>query len=362
MQLNIEYQDNYQYHYGTANHMWQPYMQRIGELYPNAYFFIQDIGHILCTAIKQNFRWDQLEAVLDKNPIVVLSAHSEGPGWLQIASTVEHMCNHYNIDPRRIILWGGAKTVCALPIKSVITHDIFLNNVNESDVQQQLKSTHHFVMLGRIPRIHRIKAAVAVLARNLDSYGYMSCGCGYHGENSRAPYETHVPAQWQHRFPMLLDGYVDGVQQHIGPITMPEVTGAACNVILESSHEWNVPAWNDPFLTEKTEKCFLLKQLPIWIGARGQAEMARDLGFDLFDDLIDHSYDVEQNPILRLTMAIDQLERICSMPLEQLNSYKQSYLHRFNSNYNLCIKLKFALYDTQYQQFENTVQSILLDR
>lgn len=361
MLLNVEQQDNYQYHYGTANHMWQPYMQRINCLFPNAYFFIHDIGHILCTAIKQNFRWSQLETVLDRNPIVILSAHSEGPGWLQIATTVDHMCNNYNIDPQRIILWSGAKTVCQLPIKTVTTHDIFLNNVAEQNARLQLRPTHHFVMLGRIPRIHRIKAAVLILERRLDHYGYMSCGCGYHGENSRAPYEQHVPTRWQHRFPMLLDGYVDGIQQHEGPITMPEVTGAACNVILETSHEWNVPAWNDPFLTEKTEKCFLLKQLPIWIAAKGQANMARDLGFDLFDDIIDHSYDNESDPIRRMTMAIDQLEQICQMPLNRLIDYKLSQLHRFDYNYDLCIKLKFALYDTQYQQFENTVKSILLD-
>lgn len=361
MAFKVEYGVNYQYHYGTANHLWSPYMHRIHELYPTEYFFIHDIGHILCTAIKDEFLWKEFEAALTHNPIVILSAHTEGPGWLQIASTVDHMCSNYNIDPQRIILWSGAKTSCALPINTVITHDIFLNNVNESDAIQQLTSTHHFVMLGRIPRIHRIKAAVAVLDKGLDQYGYMSCGCGYHGDDPLAPFKHNVPAKWQHRFPMLLDGYVDGVQQHTGPITMPEVTGAACNVILESSHEWNVPAWNDPFLTEKTEKCFLLKQLPIWIGAMGQAEMARDLGYDLFDDLIDHRYDNEPDPEVRLQRSIHQLERICAMPLAQLNNYKRAYLHRFNYNYDLCIKLKFALYDEQYAKFEKVINAIQLD-
>jgi len=58
-------------------------------------------------------------------------------------------------------------------------------------------------------------------------------------------------------------------------------------------------------LTEKFPYCILGRNFPIIVGTLGNVELYRKMGFDMFDDIIDHSYDYEPNPFYRMKMAID---------------------------------------------------------
>jgi hypothetical protein len=58
-------------------------------------------------------------------------------------------------------------------------------------------------------------------------------------------------------------------------------------------HETNDHQHDHIFLTEKTFKVFAWHQLPIFVATPGHVAVVRSLGFDLFDDIIDHSYDTE---------------------------------------------------------------------
>jgi hypothetical protein len=44
------------------------------------------------------------------------------------------------------------------------------------------------------------------------------------------------------------------------------------------------------FLTEKTFKAFAWHQIPIFVATSGHVQVVRELGFDMFDDILDHSY------------------------------------------------------------------------
>ena len=58
-------------------------------------------------------------------------------------------------------------------------------------------------------------------------------------------------------------------------------------------------------LTEKTRHAFVACNFPIFLfGQHGVAHL-RDIGFDVFDDIIDHGYDNISNPFDRITTAID---------------------------------------------------------
>jgi hypothetical protein len=49
-------------------------------------------------------------------------------------------------------------------------------------------------------------------------------------------------------------------------------------------------AVNKPLLSEKTYKIFAVGQIPIMCGPQHAVSHLRDLGFDMFDDIVDHSY------------------------------------------------------------------------
>jgi hypothetical protein len=95
--------------------------------------------------------------------------------------------------------------------------------------------------------------------------------------------------------------------------------------------------YNTITVTEKTWIPFKIHQIPVYISQRGYVNELRSLGFDLFDDIVDHGYDNESSPIKRIKMAMNEVEKLSEMDLIQF--YKNNYI-RFIKNNILCQTLK----------------------
>jgi hypothetical protein len=96
---------------------------------------------------------------------------------------------------------------------------------------------------------------------------------------------------------------------------------------------------SDPYIitfTEKVIKPFLSKQIPLFFGLPGLIELLRKLGFDVYDDIVNHSYDLESDPIKRLDLILDELDRLTKIDLLE---YKNKNTDKFDNNYNLLFKL-----------------------
>lgn len=89
--------------------------------------------------------------------------------------------------------------------------------------------------------------------------------------------------------------------------------------------------------TEKAWAPFKLHQIPIYGSVTGYVSTLRNMGFDLFDDVVDHSYDNELDNIKRLQLAVDQLEKVSKLNLVQF--YRKNY-SRFVKNNLLSEELK----------------------
>jgi len=63
----------------------------------------------------------------------------------------------------------------------------------------------------------------------------------------------------------------------------------------------------------------------------------RNMGFDLFDDVVNHSYDSELDNVKRLQLAVDQLEKVSKLNLVEF--YRKNY-SRFIKNNLLSEELK----------------------
>jgi hypothetical protein len=72
--------------------------------------------------------------------------------------------------------------------------------------------------------------------------------------------------------------------------------------------------------TSFTERCYLLTEktlnsiyglnFPILLSGKGAVELLRNMGMDMFDDVIDHSYDQCENPIDRLYTALEKNTKV----------------------------------------------------
>jgi len=61
----------------------------------------------------------------------------------------------------------------------------------------------------------------------------------------------------------------------------------------------------ETILTEKTIMAIWSGTIPIWVGGWKCADTMRDFGFDVFDDVIDHSYQDLSDPINRCCQAVE---------------------------------------------------------
>lgn len=113
-------------------------------------------------------------------------------------------------------------------------------------------------------------------------------------------------------------------------------------VVAESSHN------NLPFKTEKCVKPFYNLQFPIIFGHKGIIKDLRDEGFDMFDDIIDHSYDnivvesttslTRNDVILKSNMITNELLKLSKLDIHSIYlKNKDRFLHNQENLYKKTI-------------------------
>lgn len=201
-----------------------------------------------------------------------------------------------------------------------------------------------FLCLMRRPSVSRAKLASQL--RLLDhvrmSFGSMSTA------NTLGDYRSWLPDSC---LPMLIDGQItrDNGREH--DQAWPVFKQCLVNVVAESSSQSDPGVWRSQFISEKTFKAFGLRQIPIWWAVPGLVHNVRLLGFDLFDDLVDHGYDQEPDETARLELAMAQIQKFAQMSLAQCNELKRSLIPRFNKNFDL-VKTFAAQCDQWYNRLE----------
>jgi hypothetical protein len=88
-----------------------------------------------------------------------------------------------------------------------------------------------------------------------------------------------------------------------------------CNIVMET--HFDADQSGGAFLTEKTFKPIKHGQLFFIAGPAGSLQVLRDLGYSVFDDILDNSYDQEQNHTQRW-MALTRSIYFAQQELPQL--------------------------------------------
>lgn len=98
-------------------------------------------------------------------------------------------------------------------------------------------------------------------------------------------------------------------------------------------------------ITEKTQNSVFGCNFPIWISSPGTVKFLRNMGLDVFDDVIDHSYDTIENPINRLYQAISNNKDILLNP--NIKNIWKKNKHRFEKNVNFIKKEMYEFYSSR---------------
>jgi hypothetical protein len=206
-----------------------------------------------------------------------------------------------------------------------------------------------FLALARLAKYQRLQFIIKMIQNGLDKESILSCGSGDE-EITVSEVFKDVPVEIRHLFPIIPNG--TKISRHEGSTGIdPIFKKCLINIVLESNYENNLfdisgppsHCWDRLFYTEKTDKCFYMEQMPIFLAKTGYVAELRRLGFDLFDDIIDHSYDNEINPYIRIDSVISECKRLHEIGISNLlTTYNIS--ERLARNKLLPIKIREQYY------------------
>jgi hypothetical protein len=115
--------------------------------------------------------------------------------------------------------------------------------------------------------------------------------------------------------------------------------------------------FDDTKFISYSEKTWRVIQLPrpwILFSSVKAIHYLRTWGFDVFDDVIDHSYDLEPDPIQRQLMCLEQLDRPLHYDQQTLINYEK----RAEYNRNLLSQYR-TIYPNKYQLVLTLLEDVI---
>lgn len=135
------------------------------------------------------------------------------------------------------------------------------------------------------------------------------------------------------------------------PELMENYESSYINIITESMF---LDSDNNIHISEKSFKPFFYYQFPLILSSCGHIKKMREIyGFDFFDDLIDHSYDLEPNQNKRLVMFVDEVKRLNNMKNTVVEFYENNR-QRFEENKKKVIDI-LKIVDEDYKFWEGLI-------
>ena len=277
-------------------------------------------------------------------------------------TSLENIEQYYNYPNLHIIPWGGDITNQMLEYKA-------LDPITEKDMD----SPYTFVSLNRGLRYPRAMLISLLYGLGLEKNGMISCMFQKKIKN------LFKETNWQTREDqlnirdLLENGFKKFKKSKLLINDDEDIYGKSHNdnvsnfknsltsyykqtfVELIGETSYTEPAFN---ITEKTLNSIYAYNFPIMISSKGSIKFLRDIGIDVFDDIVDHSYDLIDNPIDRMYRAIVDNKNL----LSDIDNTKQLWIDskdRFARNVEFAKKDLYEFYTRRAESlFRNALTKL----
>lgn len=276
--------------------------------------------------------------VADLQKKIVFDSLCEGHGVREMSAILNSLRHYKWYDPRKIIFLHNSLDPIPASIKNIawpwymINHSDWLHNLQNIAFDWDSHGKDQwFVCLMR----RRSEQRSRFLRKILDNFDRSQCQLSYASMIDYRAFDDIAQVE----IPMLLDGPTPGNEQHRA--RDPRIFGCLINVIAETScQEPGGHYWSSRFITEKTFKCFGWRQIPIWFAAPGIVRDVRNLGFDVFDDIINHDcYDGISDPVCRMTAVVGTLKNFIESRSDTPDDVYRSVRLRLEKNWQRLLEL-----------------------
>jgi len=153
--------------------------------------------------------------------------------------------------------------------------------------------------------------------------------------------------------PYVIDHTADNIGEGLNQRYLnPEMFADSYFTFVTETTYDNTPTENVLFITEKIYQPIVQYHPFIVAACPGTLEYMRKSGYQTFPELFDERYDQEQDLKTRTNMIIDNIERVCSMPVDELHFiyYSEQFQQKLIHNKDLFVKGKGR------QKWENAIK------
>ena len=221
--------------------------------------------------------------------------------------------------------------------------------------------------MNRGPRNHRLYLVSGLYGRGLDKYGTISyLSYLYKDQLSDViPYDHNADnsyqlakfgyEQYSHLREHKIEDSSDIYALQNDNLTnfklrlQPKYDNSLVEFVSETSY--NEQSFN---ITEKTLHFIYGGNFPIMISSPRTVDFLRNIGLDMFDDIIDHSYDTVTDPAARINAAIDLNIDI----LTSSNLIEQWKKHKYRIDKNIAFVREGKLKAYYCNRFWNTIKGL----
>jgi hypothetical protein len=223
-------------------------------------------------------------------------------------TSLENLQEYLTNDNLTIIPWGGDLTNQQAEYKKL-----------DPIIDKNLESPFSFISLNRNSRDHRTLALSIIFGLNLESRGLLSFANTAISKNdiqllidniTENNLIKTVATQGSNKLLNydfdLKNGqniYSNGSNDNVSNFKN-NLSSSYENCFVEFINETSCPE-KCFLLTEKTLNSVYACNFPIWICSKGTVKFLREIGLDVFDDIIDHRYDNIEDAAERIYQAVE---------------------------------------------------------
>jgi len=260
--------------------------------------------------------------------------------------------DYYITNPRvKIIPWGGDLT----------NHKAEYEKLEPLD-SKNFDSQYTFLSLNRGLRSHRVVLVSLLYGLDINNLGLISCMFKDNISDLLEYIQWEFTSEQRAIKDTLCNGFNLLKNTEIALPTDRETNGNYPNSANGNNFKNSlIHHYRETFVeiiteTSCTERCFNLtektlnsiygKSFPILISSPGVVAFLRGMGMDVFDDIVDHSYDTVENPIDRIHQAVMSNMELLTDNAKVKALWKQ-HEHRFIKNIDFA---KASLYNFYTQR------------
>lgn len=319
------------------------------EIFYRNYMMSNIKNDLVILGIKDHLTSGNFNPVTDTKPVMVSYLETMFDYYSTkkfiLFTSVENLESYIQNKNVVVIPWGG----------DIVNHQkeyTLLNPITDKNFDS--KTT--FLSLNRNPRAHRAMLVSLLYKLGIQEHGLISCMFKDQFD------DLFEFTQWQTgKQSEFEEGYAIFKQTQLSINDEYDIYSVRENDNVGNFKNKLLPYYQNTFVeivteTSYTEKCYNLTEktlnsiygccFPILLCSVGSVDFLRSMGMDMFDDIVDHSYDTIDDPTDRLYKAVtDNLELLTNN--QKTKELWQTHQQRFANNVVFAKTTMYNFYTTR---------------